>query len=124
MVANLSMGNKFMMQVREELKSFLSIIMGYTEEQEEKTLEYFRENATSPKEISVIQELEKSTQEIEEQAQEYYEAIGISSTSKSKDNKSKKSVPHISESTLSEMHSTKDIFENEIEDDNFKGFDR
>lgn len=66
-------------KVQEELKSLLSIIMGVVEEssKEEQDFEYFNQNATSQEELTQIEELKKSTQKLNRDAEIYQNGIGL-----------------------------------------------
>lgn len=121
---NLSNEKQRLIKVQEELRNLLSIIMGViTEEvQDVQSLEYFREKATSSEDVLLIQELQKSMQEIEKRAQEYHESIGIT-TRTTRDKTSKKNISHVSESDLNRNQSSIDMFENEIENKHHNGFD-
>lgn len=71
--------NHRFMQVQEELKNLLSIIMGTVEAsaQEEQDFEHFMQNATSEEERMQIQELQDSMHRIDTKAQHYQESVGI-----------------------------------------------
>ncbi len=85
--------NSRFQQVQEELKNLLSIIMGTVEEaQENENFEYLEQNATSEEELSIIKELNKSAQSIEQKAENYHNSIGIPSAPKKQAKQSKKQV--------------------------------
>ncbi len=80
-------------QVQEELKNLLSIIMGTVEEaQENENFEYLEQNATSEEELSIIKELNKSSQALEQKAEVYHHNIGIPSVTKKQTKQSKKEI--------------------------------
>ena len=80
-------------KVREELSNLLSIIMGTIAEeaQDGQNFEYFEQNATSQEDLALIQELARSSQEIDQQAQKYQDSIGIASSTKTQSKTPKKS---------------------------------
>lgn len=92
-IAIQSSNNRFF-KVQEEIKNFLSIIMGNIEEsaQEEQDFEHFMQNAASQEEASQIQELKESSSRLDRKAQNYQQNIGIP-TRKTQPRTSKKNVP-------------------------------
>ncbi len=91
-IAITSSKNRFN-KVQEELKSLLSIIMGVIEEsaQEEQDFEFFSQNATSQEELEQIEELKKSSQQLNKNAETYEANIGLT-TRKMKGNSSNKTT--------------------------------
>ncbi len=76
-------------QVQEELKNLLSIVMGTIsdEAQEEQNFEYFEQNATSNEELAIIKELDKSSQALDQKAENYHNSIGVPSAPKKQSKK-------------------------------------
>lgn len=89
---SLTSPNQRFYKVQEEVKNLLSILMGTTPEeaQDGQNFEYFEQNATSQEDLALIQELAKSSQKIDQQAQKYQDSIGIASTPKVQTKQTKK----------------------------------
>ncbi len=73
-------------KVQEEIKNLLSILMGILPEEAQDTQNFasLQEKATSPEDIAILEELQKSSQKLEEKAKNYRDSIGTIKTAPSK----------------------------------------
>lgn len=112
--------NRFM-QVQEELKNLLSIIMGTVEAsaQEEQDFEYFMQSATSEEERMQIQALKDSTQNLNMNAQIFQKNVGTTthkmqsrtskSTTSSKEPTTFNEIKPITQKPIEHIHRIDDL---------------